>query len=690
MTISSGFKKICLAIVIASVNVCFTFTQENVKIKKSQFFTVETKFKEAWKAVKSGVKYYKKGIAEYRRAREQYLKAYTYNDKNAALNYKIGVCYLYTDDKPEAIKYLQKAFQIDNNLVWDIHFQLARAYHMNYDFDNAIKEYKLFLASTPKRKLKTITVNIDRCMQECENGKDLITKPVRVVVQNLGKNINSEYDDYASVFDSKEETMYFTTRRLTRKNNKLNAADNKYGENIYISKRRGRDWSLAQPFDQFNTRKSEGMLAVSPDNKKLYFYQSKKNGTIGYSEQEDLEWSRIKAVPKINSRKGRETSVAFTPDGKMMFFVSDKDYKGSIGGKDIYYCVRDSKGDYSKPVNMGATVNTPYNEDAVWVSHDGKTLYFSSKGHESMGGYDIFSTSLVNIPDWSKPENIGYPINTPDDDLYFSMSSNGKFGYLSANREKSNGGRDIYRVIYIGAEKEFDMPAGESPAGYAIYPTPGLLDRLPQYFTVDTSVVIMGKVYDADSKKGIMSKIQFIDSQKSQVVAVVISDSIGNYSAKLPEKKSFGVEINAKGYLFYLDMVNLKDSVKDVVRKDFALKELSIGAKVVLKNIFFETGKATLKEESFQQLEAVIAFMKENPSLKLEISGHTDNVGAMAANIKLSQARAKAVVTYMVTNGIEQERLTFEGYGPKQPIAPNNTKEGKAKNRRVEFKITGK
>jgi len=663
--------------------------QEKVRIKKIQFITNAPGGDAAWKSIKKGNKLYAKGPAYYRDARAEYLKAYAYNDKNAALNYRIGICYLYADEKSEALQYLKKASEINNNVTRDIHLQLGRAYHMSLDFDNAIKEYRLFKSSLTPRMLKKVPYNLDQLIEQCETGKVLVADPKRVVVQNLGKGINSEYDDFNPVLPAREDVLYFTSRRPSRNNTKRNVLDQKFSEDIYFSKKTSQDWTPPQLLDKrFTSKKNEAVVAVSPSGDTLYLYRSKGNGNIYYTYKKDARWSGLHALSRINTRGSRETSLCLSPDGKTLFFVSDADRKGAIGGKDIYYCERDEDGNWSKPKNMGPLINTPYNEEGVSLSPDGKTLYFSSKGHPGMGGYDIFYTTKTESG-WSKPVNMGYPINTPDDDLYYVPSAKGKMAYLTSNRENTVGGKDIYKIVFLGAAKDFITLGEASPLAYELYDKPSIKQVPLAMLTIDSSLVLMGRVLDSETQKGLMAKIQIIDSEKSKVVATLLSDTMGNYRTQLPERKNFGVEINTRGYLLFLGVIDLTKEKADIIQKDFLLQPLTVGAKVVLKNIFFETGKAILKEESYQQLNNVLTFLKENPTLRLEISGHTDNVGGLAYNIRLSEARAKAVVTYLVENGIEQSRLTYKGYGPHQPVASNKTADGRALNRRVEFKITG-
>jgi outer membrane protein OmpA-like peptidoglycan-associated protein len=211
---------------------------------------------------------------------------------------------------------------------------------------------------------------------------------------------------------------------------------------------------------------------------------------------------------------------------------------------------------------------------------------------------------------------------------------------------------------------------------------------MPAIVTIDTTFILTGKVSDASSGDGVMAQLEFIDVDQSRVIATTLSNDTGTYVARLPEGKAYGVEINAKGYLYFLDMVDLTGKVpEEPVRRDFSLEKVEVGTKVILENIFFETNKATLKPESYPQLEQVLKFLDSNPSVRMEISGHTDNTGSLKLNTNLSQARAESVVRYLVERGVAPSRLDAKGYAYSQPVAPNDTAEGRAKNRRVEFKI---
>jgi len=308
-----------------------------------------------------------------------------------------------------------------------------------------------------------------------------------------------------------------------------------------------------------------------------------------------------------------------------------------------------------------------------------------------MGGYDVFKTTLSETGLWSQPENVGYPINTADDDIFYKESKDGRTAYYSSIRESGLGGKDIYKVIFLGAEKEMLQSDENIPVLGIIPPYENIFFTIPGKIQVDTAISMKGRITDSDDQKPVVAKLELIDPELSRAVATSISDAEGNYSIKVPASKQYGVEIVAKGYLLYLDVVDLKGQtyMKDYI-KDFQLERVEVGAKVILKNIFFEFGKATLKPESYAELDNVVKLLQNNEGVRLEISGHTDNIGSLKTNMKLSEDRAKAVVEYIIGKGITSSRLEYKGYAYTQPIAPNTTEAGRAQNRRVEFTLIKK
>lgn len=300
---------------------------------------------------------------------------------------------------------------------------------------------------------------------------------------------------------------------------------------------------------------------------------------------------------------------------------------------------------------------------------DGKTLFFSSKGHNTMGGFDIFKTIKQANGTWSKPQNIGYPINTPDDDIYFVLSASGKFGYFSTIREDGEGLMDIYKIDFA-PKKEIITE-----------------DSVPEIKTFVT--IVKGTITDGETNKNLDATIEIYDNEKNETIMTVVSNSAtGKYLVSLPSGKNYGMEVRKEGYLFHSENFNVpKTEGYQEIIKNVQLYQIKEQAKVVLKNIFFDTNKSKLRPESFAELNRLKQLLILNPKIKIEISGHTDNTGSYNHNKELSEARAKSVVTYLIENGIDSKRLSYRGASWDEPIATNKTEEGKQQNRRVEFKV---
>ncbi|HEC43202.1 MAG TPA: hypothetical protein ENI20_10275 [Bacteroides sp.] len=668
--------------------------QHPVKIKKAEFKTEqETGLDEAWKNIKEGDKYYKAGKGTYRKAREHYLFAAKYNPDNAELNYKIGVCYVFADDKYESIKYLTRAFLANENVAPDIRYLAGQAYHLMLEFDEAINQYQKYKESLEPKQLILERQTIDKLIQECENGKELVANPQRVIINNLGDKINSVGDDYNPIFAPNDSAMYFTSRREHSEKAKRSPIDNKHYEDVYVASADGEEWKTARnmgkPVNAMNH--NTAAVGLSPNGTELFIYRGYKGGGGIYrSEVKEGKWGSPKNVPSAFRSKNRETSYSPSSDMKTVYFVSDNE-KLTTGGKDIFVSKQNAGGKWEDPVNIGSEINTPYNEEAVFISPDGNTLYFSSKGHNTMGGYDVFKSERNDLGEWSPAVNMGYPVNSPDDDIFYKITPDSRYAYYSANRMGGFGGKDIYRLVFLGEEKEMLMStediliAGLQEETKNGFFTPALA------IILDTSFIVTGKVSDSKTQDGIMAKLDFIDVDISKVVATAVANDTGYYRVSLPEGKAYGVEVMARDYLFFLDIVDVSgENQSEEIVRNFGLDKVEVGATVVLENIFFETSKATLKPESFPQLEQVIKFLDSNPTIRMEISGHTDNMGSLKLNTRLSQSRAESVVDYLVEHGIDQVRLDAKGYAFSRPIAPNDTAESRARNRRVEFEILSK
>ena len=670
------------------------YAQENVKISKNSFKTgINTGFKEAWDSVKEGDRNFKEGKGTYPVARDHYLYALQYNPDNAALNYKLGVCYLFTDNKYEAINYLLRAYTLDGEVSGDIHMLLGMAYQLVLEFDKAMEQYNTHSSQLDPTEKQAYSKTLAKRFDECMNGKNLSRNPVRVIIQPLGEEVNSKYDDYNPLFAFNDTALFFTSRRPFGKA-KRNKIDNKYNEDIYRSSLEGGMFQKAFRYDKpFNTENNDAVVGVTNDGNTLILYRGHiRGGDLQISSfiPEKNSWSRPKSVSGRLTSKDGETSACFSPDGKELYYVS-RNSKLTLGGKDILLSTLDSKGKWSEPVNLGVTINSPYDEEGVFITPDNRYLYFASKGHTSMGGFDIFRSERKEDGSWSDPENLGYPLNTPDDEVFYITDQTGSHGYYSAIREGGSGSRDICKVVFLGSEKELVLKTEDQlVAG----PDPGLTGFLiiPELRDLDNSLLLSGSVIDTtDGIVPVVAKMEFYDPSTGDRKAFSISDTTGSYTVSLPEPMAYAIEINASGYLYYLDILDYSTvSGDEKMRKDFFLKKVEVGTKVVLDNIYFQTGKAILRPESEESLNQVLRFLENNPSMRLEISGHTDNTGSLRINQKLSRDRASAVVNYLVGKGIPQEMLESKGYADTQPVAENSTVEGRTKNRRVEFKVLSK
>lgn len=688
--IRSLFYTVGLCFALQVLTVGCLLAQNEVRVPRSEFKIKPDSFGIAYKHIKKGNKWVDKGKGALSNALEQYLQASKYNNANAQLCYKIGLTYLRSDQKAKALDYLKVAYAKKPDITKNILLLLGNAYQQSLKFDTAILRYNDYLNTLSKRQKRKQSDAVNKCINECRSGADLVAHPKRVILTNLGDSINSKYDDYNALI-VKDSLMYFTSRRPSTKREKPGKKDYKYDEDIYIAQAKGGVWEKAIYLDDdgFNTKKNEAIVWVSEDGTVRYVYDgNKRGGDIFVYTLKKGKWSSPKRLYRKFSKVAAETSISITKDGNTIYFVSDNTDE-TIGGKDIYFMRKNPKGKWEKPKNVGSVINTKYNEEFVYVTPDGKVMYFSSMGHNTMGGYDIFRSEQDGGGVWSQPVNIGYPVNTPGDEIFYRPSpQNERLAYMSARRPDTRGGFDIYKAITLGSEKTMGLAAEEQLVAYFDKPVNDIFARMSGEEKIDTVYFMVGTITNAKKKTPIVGKLDLIDVERSQVIASTLSDSTGAYRIRLPELKKYGVEVHAKDYMLFLDVVNVPAKLPTrEFNKNFALAKVEVGSKIVLKNIYFETGKAILTKESNTELDKVVTFMKDNSDIKVEISGHTDNVGTPASNQKLSESRAKAVVAYLISNGIPQEKLVYKGYGQAQPIAPNTTAAGKKLNRRVEFKI---
>ncbi|MBS3806179.1 MAG: OmpA family protein [Bacteroidales bacterium] len=671
-------------------------SQEDIRIKRGDF-KVEGKegFREAWKSRREADRFFGKGYGFYNQALEHYRKAYRYNSGNAALNYKMGVCHFQQKRQQKAIEYFNKAVSKDEEVASDIFYLLARAYHLSYDFEQAIRNYQRCLEPDIIEELAHRREKINIFVRQCSNGQDLLEDPVRVNINNMGRQINSDQDDYGPVFSQNGQVMYFTSHRPHEDNDERWIGDQRFYSDIHKSERNQEgQWKPARLIDEdlFSSH-NDAVVESTSDPQRIYVYRGHKDdGDIYYYEKDGDRWRGPRNFSRLINTHAKESSMSFSKDGNTVFFVSTQEEQ-SYGKKDIFMASKSQDGKWSYPVNVGGLVNTSLNEEGVFINSTTNKLYFSSEGHNSMGGYDLFVSERDVDGNWKEPRNLGYPINTPYDDvLYRMMEGISNKAYYATFREDSYGGKDLYEIILLGEEREFNPTPALDEIAWNVEADRELLYRKPGKLAIDTTIYMLGKIMDSTAREGIQAKVEIIDNEKNRIIATHLSDTNGRYTIELPEQKKYGIEITAQGYLFFAQTLDLNQQQiqNDTLKKDFSLDKVEVGKKMVLENIYFETNSSKLKSTSYPELERVVRLMKNNPGLKLEISGHTDNVGSYLVNKRLSEDRARSVVEYLQEKSISQSRLTFKGYSFTQPIAPNDTPEGRQKNRRVEFKVLEK
>ena len=694
-------KQFSLLSVIVSLLICESVAfAQNVEFEKANFPDKKSELKEAKRNIDEGDGFYSRSEAPnsdfdlYHSAIPFYLKANNFNPNNALLNYKIGVCYIKSDDnRAKSLSYLEKAFKLNPDVEKNIHYYLGIAFHLNMQFETAIKEFQ-----TARGLLKTDqkggTTDIDKRISECRNGIELVKNPALVFIDNVGPEINSPYSDYSPVISADESVMMFTSKRNSSTGSKIDPFRDEYFEDIYISTKQNGKWSTATNMGKpINTDDHDATVGLSADGQKLFIYLGNKGGgDLFECDLKGSQWGKPESLGKNINSDSHEPTASLSADGKTLYFVSNR--PGGFGDHDIYKSTWDDKKQrWGEAQNLGPTINTPYSENSAFIHPDGKTLYFSSKGHNSMGGFDIFkSVWNEKTQKWSTPENLGYPINTSDDDVYFVLSANGKHAYYSSCKDDSYGGEDIYMVTFI-TPKNPVLSTEDNLLASITEPVKETEIAKEVAVHSDAVSILKGTIFDAlVTTKMLEADIELVDNGSNQVIATFKSNSAtGKYLVSLPAGKNYGIAVKKEGYLFHSENFDIPMSaVSQEYVKDIGLNNISVGQKIVLRNIFFDFAKATLRPESTSELERLIKLMSDVPTLKIEIGGHTDSKGSDELNMKLSASRAQSVVDYLASHGIDKSRLTSKGYGKTKPIATNDTDEGRQLNRRTEFEIKSK
>ena len=623
------------------------------------------------KALKNADKHL--GYDEYKQAIPFLKEAIGYNGKNAYTQFTLGMALFKVYRKTEALKHFEKANALNSQVDPQLPWYYARCLHYTLDFDKAIVQYQKAL--TRFREKDSEYREIQMAIQHCQYGKKAVEEPIPAKIVNVGPPINTQYSEHSPVINADESVMAYTT--VYPSNEGCKGDPMCPLEDIYIAEKKGEVWGKPRSISEVNTSNHDATIGLSPDGQTMFVYKNPPgSGDIFKSELKGDKWSKPESMGTPINSKYWEEVVSVAPDGRTIFFTSEREVEGSQGGSDIYMARLDAEGEWSEPTNL-RELNTPFDERSPFIHPNGVELYFSTNGRrDCIGGFDIFISELQENGSWSKPRNIGYPINTPDDDIYFVFSADQKTGYYASAKEGGYGEKDIYRIEILEPEPVV-AEVEEAPA------PPPVRNAL---------TILKGVIRDAKTQQPVAAEIQVIDNEKDLVVANFTSNSAtGKYLVTLPSGKNYGIRVENEDYLFKSVNVNIPkaDGFQEII-KDVDLDKIEIGKAIVLNNIFYDYDKATLRPESRAELERLHQLMLDNPKMKIEIGGHTDGDGSDSYNQDLSERRAASVVTYLQEKGVGVNRLVYKGYGEKVPIAPNDTPENKQKNRRTELRILEK
>lgn len=603
-----------------------------------------------------GVKYFR--LLNYQSAIVSLNEAIAKDENFIEPNILLGSLYQEKKDYVNSKKYYDRSLEIDPNFRPDTYLRLAEVELKLAKYAEALSHLKLFKeAMNPIPK--PLMPKWNSMVANCEFAAEAIKHPVPFEPENMGRAINTGEDEYHPSITVDGELFVFTAKEPKGRSN---TGKPFYREDLYFSVNdKVKGWQVAKNFrNPVNTpQHNEGASSVSHDGKYLFFTACNLPDGLGscdlyVTHRVGNRWAVPKNMgPQINSGDW-DSHPSLSPDGQTLYFASNR--KGGIGESDIWQAKRNPKGGWFKP--RPVSFNTQGSDFTPYIHADGQTMFFSSDGYPGMGGHDVFVIRKEKGK-WGLPKNVGYPINTEEDEYGMIADPQGRMAYYASERKGGVGKFDLY---------QFELYKEIQPI---------------------TASYIKGKVVNANTKQPLSAEVQLIDRNTEELITSTTSDKInGSFLAGLPSNKNYVLNVAKKGYLFYSDHFELKEQSSTEPKQLYIpLVPIQSGASVVLKNVFFETSKFDLKAESKAELNKLVEFLKTNADVKIQIGGHTDNVGNANTNMTLSENRAKAVKTYLVEHGASADRIAAKGYGAMKPVADNATEEGRAQNRRTEFSI---
>ncbi len=556
----------------------------------------------------------------------------------------------------ESADFYRKAVRIDSLFFRPVFFPLANAEMMSGQYANALIHYNVYLVQPGiSEKNKAVAL---KSIKDCNFAVEALKNPVPFSPVNLGDSINTTDDEYWPSITADGQTLMFTRQVNSGRSSPRTQED------FYISHSDNGTWSKAVSAGYpLNTNQNEGAQTISSDGRYMYFTACDRPDGEGkcdiyFSSFDGTNWSLpVNIGPPVNTQAW-ESQPSISANGRMLFFASNR--PGGIGGMDLWYSVLNEEGNWGIPVNLGKTINTPGDEMSPFIHFDGKTLYFSSNGRVGMGGYDIYFTKMKDDTTWTEPQNLGYPINTYNDEMGLIIDASGQEAYFSSKRDDIHG-KDIYSFsVYESVRPD--------PVSY-----------------------FKGKVYEKGTGKLLVASYELVNLSTGHIVVSNISDMNGTFLVCLPPDHNYGLNVFKAGYLFYSDNFMLEGvhSAMEPYIKRIDLSPVRVGEKLMLSNVFYEFDSWEIKKESYSELNNLVRLLSDNKKITVEIGGYTDAIGTDEYNLDLSEKRARSVVEYLISKGIVAKRLRSKGYGAASPIGNNVTNDGRKLNRRTEVKIIG-
>lgn len=578
---------------------------------------------------------------------------------------------IYIDDRRMNLSAAKQNFETVINICpdYDIYayYHLARIAYGAGNYSSTVDYISRFLENVDLIKTDEDYSEAIQLLDYSNFYNKMLNNPVPFDPKPV-PGISTSTDEYLPIISPDNEMALFTRRIKIPPRRDDITPQVRYKERFMYSFRLDDKFETGEMMPPpFNRNDNEGGATITIDNNTLFYTLCKYakgatyyNCDICYSEKINGNWSPIESISnQVNLPNTWESQPSITSDGNTLFFVSDRE--GGYGGYDIYKTVKDSSGNWSAPVNLGPKINTAGNEKSPFIHTDSQTLYFSSDGLMGLGGYDIFFTKLQEGGKWDDPENIGFPINSFDDDVGFFVSTDGHYGYFASNKYDGMGGWDLYY---------FDLYEDARP---------------------EKVLFVKGVVEKNGDSSFVNTRVELKNVETKKITNIPVDEETGEYVAALPFRNDYIMTVKKRGYVHESKYISHIDPrYTSPIELLVNLKPIEVGMSYRLNDIYFDFNSFDLRPESEIVIEEFSDFLMENPNLKISIEGHTDNIGNDNDNLLLSEKRARAVYEHLIKLGISSNRIGYKGFGENQPIVSNNTEDGRARNRRTEFVIIEK